>query len=109
LWQRLNPDGTVQVLGSDGGYHPGRLRMEGTDVLRLQLAAAVPGSAQTWRRAGPSIDGDWVLVAKRGDPQDGMRVRADGAEGAIRFLPPGAPRSFRVGSVLWRDVAAAGT
>ena len=50
-----------------------------------------------------------MLVAKRGDPQDGMRVRADGAEGAIRFLPPGAPRSFRVGSVLWRDVAAAGT
>ena len=35
LWQRLNPDGTVQVLGSDGAYHAGRLRIEGTDVLRL--------------------------------------------------------------------------
>lgn len=109
LWRRLKDDGSLQVLGSDLNYHNGRLRLEGTDVIRLQLASDAPGSTQTWRRAGPSIDGEWVLVAKPGDPQGGMRVRADGAEGAIRYLPPGAPRSYRVGSVLWRGVTAAGT
>lgn len=107
LWMEIRPDGSVQVLGSDGSYHPGVLTLEGTDVLRLSVKRQAAGDAQVWRRAGPAIDGAWVRAAVGNQPGDRMRIEVRPGEAAIRFLPANAARHLRVGTRYWREIRAA--
>ena len=107
LWTAIQADGSLQVLGNDGGYYEGILKREGPDSLHLAVQWSAAGNVQIWRRAGPSIDGEWVRVAP-GDPSDGMRVRVEQDQASIRFLPASAPRPLRTGSRLWQGIRAGG-
>ncbi len=103
LWQNISGDGSLQVRGSDGNYYPARLRLADGDLwLRVQHGGA--GNEQQWRRAGPSVDGEWVRIAAGNAAADGMRIRVSGGQAEVRFLPPAAPRNLRVGSRLWQNI-----
>lgn len=104
IWQSLTKDGTVRVRGSDGGYYSARVRMEGPDRLHIDIDHNGPGNDQTWVRAGPSIDGDWVLVEASDRANEGLQVRVQGSHAAVRYVPPTASRSFRVGAHTWRNI-----
>lgn len=104
LWKGIGRDGSVQVLGSDGNYHPGVLELKGSDELRLSVKRAASGDAQVWRRAGPAIDGEWVRIAVGDRPADRLRIEARPGEAAIRFLPAAAARHLRVGSRYWQGI-----
>jgi CubicO group peptidase (beta-lactamase class C family) len=108
LWRGIQSDGSVQIRGSDGNYYPARINFEGSDVVHIDIQHTAPGDDQTWRRAGPSVDGDWERVAAEGAPEDGTQVRAQGAQASIRYLPSSAPRRYRVGTRLWRNIGADG-
>jgi hypothetical protein len=108
LWRGIQDDGTVHVRGSDGNYYPGTLVLGDGDLLTLSVDKSAQGNDQQWKRAGPSIDGDWERVAPSGTPEDGTQVRAQGTVGSIRFLPISAPRRYRVGTKLWQNVGAGG-
>lgn len=107
LWMGIQSDGALRVRGSDGNYYPATLTLDG-DVLTLAIDRSARGNDQQWRRAGPTVDGDWVRIAPGDATADGMRVLADQDQAAIRFLPADAPRPFRIGSRLWRDIGAGG-
>jgi hypothetical protein len=107
LWAGIQVDGTVRVFGSDGNYYPGSLEMRDGE-LTLSVDKTARGNDQHWRRAGPSIDGDWERVAPSDTPENGTQVRAEGTLGSIRFLPVSAPRRYRVGTRLWRNVGTGG-
>lgn len=107
LWMAIKADGSLQVRGNDGGYYDGILRLEGPDSLHLTVQWSAAGNVQIWRRAGPSIDGEWVRVAP-GDPSDGMRIRVEQDQASIRFLPAAAPRPLRTGSRIWQGLRAGG-
>lgn len=109
LWRGLSDAGKLEVLGSNGRYYSASLIMEGDDRLHIDVDDAPgPGYEQTWERAGPSIDGDWVLAEADDPAREGLRIRVQGDHAAIRFLPREAPRSLRVGDFLWRDIGAGG-
>jgi len=108
LWADIGADGSVRVRGSDGNYYQGRLRLEGTDLLHVNVAMSTAGSVQVWRRAGPTIDGVWVRIAP-GDPGwDGMQIQVVDDQATIKFLAGAAPRQFRVGTFLWRGIRGDG-
>ncbi len=107
LWVDIRPDGSLKVRGSDGGMYPGTLRLENEDDLRVDVLHDGPGNEQAWRRAGPTIDGEWVRI-DAGDPADGMRIRVERDQASIRFLPPASPRNLRVGGRLWREIRSRG-
>jgi len=108
LWMGIAPDGSLRVRGSDGGYYPATLTVVGADSLTLSIGQSAAGNDQVWRRAGPTLDGDWVRIAP-GDPSaDGMRIRVDQDQAAIRFLPAAAPTAYRIGARLWRGIGLGG-
>lgn len=109
LWQDLEPDGTLAVLGSNGTYYPSLLTIEGPDRIHLDVDRDnSPGNDQTWERAGPSIDGVWVLQAGPVPASLGLQVQVAGDEGKVRFLPASVTARLRVGNVLWRSIRAGG-
>ena len=109
LWKDVMPDGTLAVLGSDGAYYPSLITVEGADRLHLDVDREnSPGNDQTWERAGPSIDGVWVLQAGT-QPNLGLQVQVEGDQARIRFLPAAATARLRVGDLLWRAIRGGGT
>lgn len=106
LWRNLTGDGTVEVRGSDGGYYPARLNLDGPDRLHIDVDHNGPGNDQTWVRAGPSIDGDWVLVDASDGRNEGLRVAVRGNRAAVAYVPATAERGIRSGAVLWREIGA---
>lgn len=109
LWRGIQSDGTLQIRGSDGNYYPARVTFQGTDIVQVDIQNTGAGNDQTWRRAGPSIDGNWVRIAAPGAPDDGIQVRVTGNQASIRYLPASAPRSLRVGGRLWQNISAGNT
>lgn len=109
LWRGIQSDGSLQVRGSDGNYYPARLTFQGPDVVHIDIQHTGAGNDQTWSRAGPSIDGDWVRIAAPGVPDDGVQVRVAGSQASVRYLPASAPRSLRVGTQLWQSIGAGST
>jgi len=107
LWTDIRAGGSLKVRGSDGAMYGATLTLESDDILLVKVLQSAAGNEQRWRRAGPSIDGEWVRIAP-GDPADGMRIRVERDQGSIRFLPPAAPRNLRVGSRLWREIGSRG-
>lgn len=106
VWVDISDDGSLDVRGSDGALHPSRLTMEGSNRLQLDIDMEnSPGNDQTWERAGPSIDGDWVLyyTLKEHEHNWGTRVRVEGDRATIRYVPPTADRGYRVGDIIWRE------
>lgn len=108
LWQSIQADGTLQVRGSDGRYYAARLTFNGPDEIHLDIAPRTPGFDQTWRRLGPDISGDWVLVGPLGTPGAGTRIEVQGTDGTVRFLAPTAPQVLRSGRRLWQRIGASG-
>ena len=109
LWKDVASDGTLEVLGSDGAYYPSRLTLEGPDRLHIDVDREnSPGNDQTWERAGPSIDGVWVLRTGAQPANVGLQVQVLGNEGRIRFLPATATARLRVGNLLWRAIRGGG-
>jgi microsomal dipeptidase-like Zn-dependent dipeptidase len=109
LWQDFKPDGTLEVLGSDGSYYPSLLTIEGTDRLHIDVDRDnSPGNDQTWERAGPSIDGVWILRAGPEPANFGLQIQVTGEDGRIRFLPAAMTAPLRVGNLLWRAIRAGG-
>lgn len=106
LWRDLTGDGTVEVRGSDGGYYPARLNLDGPDRLHIDVDHNGPGNDQTWVRAGPSIDGDWVLVDASDGRNESLRVAVQGDRAAVAYVPATAERGIRTGTVLWREIGA---
>lgn len=108
LWTAIAADGSLQVFGSDGQYYPATMVAASHDTLRVSVRHSAAGNAQVWRRAGPTVDGDWVRIAP-GDPaSDGIKVTADGDGATVRFLPAAAPRHLRIGSRLWQKIGPDG-
>lgn len=108
LWTGIASDGSVKVRGSDGQYYPATLTLKGSDEIRVAIQHSAAGNDQVWRRAGPTVDGDWVRIAPGDATSDGMKVQADGDQATVRFLPAAAGRHLRIGSRLWRGIAAGG-
>lgn len=108
LWQSIQANGTLRIRGSDGNYYPSTITWQGTDILHIDIQHTGAGNDQTWERAWPAIDGDWVQVAPSGSPMDGTRVQAQGRGGTIGYLPGSAPRRYRIGSRLWQNLSAGG-
>lgn len=108
LWRGVAGPGPVEVRGSDGAYYAARLAADGPDRLNIDVEHNGAGNDQTWDRAGPSIDGEWVLVAGGGEEIEGIRVQVEGDRATVRYLPRTAPRAFRVGDLLWRGIGAGG-
>lgn len=109
LWQDILPTRRARVRGSDGNYYPATILLIGPDRLHVDIDHTGPGNDQSWRRAGPSVDGDWILVGPAGGSGEGIRIRVAGDEASIRYLPAEAPRSYRVGSKLWKNIGDEGT
>lgn len=108
LWQEIAADGTLLVQGSDGNFYDSELTWEGPDRFHIDVdRAASPGNDQTWERAGPSIDGEWVLSAP-GAPGDGLKIRVEGDAAVVAYLPRTAPRWLRTGVTVWRAIRAGG-
>lgn len=115
VWQDLSTfdsgSGSLEVRGSDGAYYLSEMTITEITGVRGQatrLAIDVdkensPGNDQTWAYAGPSIDGDWVLVD---GGNQGLRVRVDGDRATIRYVPGTAGRELRVGDLLWRNIGS---
>ncbi len=108
LWQGIQTNGSLQVLGSDGNYYQATMTLNGPDELKLAIQLRTAGDDQTWRRAGPNIDGDWVRVAPPGTPGDGTRIQVQGVAASVRYLTATAPRVLRVGSRIWQGIGASG-
>lgn len=108
LWRGVAGEGAVEVRGSDGAYYASQLSADGPDRLNIDVEHNGRGNDQTWERAGPTIDGEWVLVAGGGEGYEGIRVHVDGDRATVRYVPPSAPRAFRVGDLLWRGIGARG-
>lgn len=108
VWMAIGPDGSLRVRGSDANYYDARMSFEGTDILHIDIDHTGAGYDQTWHRAGPSIDGDWVRVTQDGRGDDGLKVRVMGSTAEVRYLPPSVPGRIRVGSRLWQNIAADG-
>src|SRR5690606_1597455 len=101
LWMGIGPDGSVRVRGSDGAYYTGTLTLAGADSLTLAIDRSAAGDNQVWRRAGPTLDGEWVRIAPGDATADGTRVMVDQDQATVRFLAADAPRAFRIGTRLW--------
>lgn len=108
LWQDILASGRARVRGSDGNYYSATIKLDGHDRLHVDIDHNGPGNDQSWKRAGPSLNGDWERVTATGDGKDAMRIRVDGDEGSIRYLPRTAPKSMRVGSKIWKEIGAGG-
>jgi hypothetical protein len=109
LWKDALPDGALEVVGSDGAYYSSLLTFEGPDRLHIDVDREnSPGNDQTWERAGPSIDGVWVLRAGTEPANLGLQVQVTGGEGRIRFLPASVTARLRVGNLLWRAIRGGG-
>lgn len=110
LWRGIQGSGSLQVRGSDGNYYPSTMKMNGPDEIRLTVhyRSSTAGDDQTWRRAGPDITGDWVLVGPPGIPGDGTRINVQGVDASVRYIPATAPRVLRVGSRIWQSIGASG-
>jgi hypothetical protein len=109
LWKDALPDGALEVLGSDGAYHSSLLTFEGPDRLHIDVDRKnSPGNDQTWERAGPSIDGVWVLRAGTEPANLGLQVQVAGDEGRVGFLPATVTARLRVGNLLWRAIRGGG-
>lgn len=105
MWKEIAPDGTLNVVGSDGRYYHSKITWDGPDRFDLDIDRdASPGNDQTWERAGPDIYGEWHLVGPESSPDVGLKVLVDGGEGTIRFLGPGSSRWLRTGTFLWRNI-----
>jgi hypothetical protein len=108
IWDDVSYDGSLGVRGSDGAFYPSRLTMDGSNRMQLDIDLEnSPGNDQTWERAGPSIDGDWVLTRDRKEGNEGdvgLRIRVEGDRATIRYVPVTAGREFRVGDLLWRNI-----
>lgn len=109
LWMGISVSGSVQVRGSDGRYYPGTLRLSGVDELTLVIDQSAPGDDQVWRRAGPTVDGDWVRIAPGDATADGTRILVDQEQATVRFLAAAAPRSLRIGTRVWQGIGAGGS
>lgn len=110
LWRNVKPDGSLEVRGSDGAYYSSLLTFEGTDRLHIDVDREnSPGNDQTWERAGPSIDGVWVLRAGTRVENVGLQVQVGGDEARIRFLPATVTARLRVGNLLWRAIRGGGS
>ena len=108
LWMAIAPDGSLRVRGSDGAYYPASLAQAGADSLVLSVDQSAAGNDQVWRRAGPTLDGEWVRIAP-GDPAaDGTRIVVEQDQATVRFLAASAPRAYRIGTRLWQGIAAGG-
>lgn len=109
LWTEVQPNGDLEVRGSTGSYYPSTLTFQGPDRLHIDVdRAASPGNDQTWERAGPSLDGVWVLVEGGEAGDRGIQVTVEGDEGVVRYLPGTAGGALRVGVPVWRDIGAQG-
>lgn len=103
LWQDISPDGTLQVLGSNGQYYSARMTLDG-DRINIDVEYNGPGNDQTWNRAGPSLDGEWVLRNSGDGANEGMRILVRGDRATLRYLPANASGRYRVGDVLWQGI-----
>jgi hypothetical protein len=108
LWQGIQGNGTLQVRGSDGRYYSAKLTFNGPDEVHLDISLQNAGYLQTWRRAGPDINGDWVLVGPLGAPGAGTRIQVQGPDATVGYLAASAPRVLRVGRTLWQQIGASG-
>lgn len=107
LWQDITDDGRLEVRGSNARYYGATLTMEGENRVHVDIDEDPgPGYEQTWERAGPSIDGEWVLVAPGASRETGLKIRVEGDRASVRYVPPSASRGFRVGAHAWRDIGA---
>jgi len=109
LWRNLTSDGTLEVRGSDGRYYAARLTLRGTDQVGLDIQHNGPGNDQTWVRAGPSIEGEWVQINALGGENDGLKIRVQGEGAFIRYLPAAATRGLRTGGRIWRNITPSGS
>jgi len=108
LWQGIQNNGALRVRGSDGQYYDAMLTFNGPDEIHLDISMKTPGYDQTWRRAGPDISGDWVLVGPLGAPGAGTRINVQGTDATVGYLAASAPRVLRVGRTLWQQIGASG-
>ncbi len=108
LWRNVRSDGTMEVRGSDGDYYPTDFAFQGSDRIDLDIHYNGRGNDQTWMRAGPSIEGEWVRVAAPGGENDGLKIRVERDAARIRYLPAGATRGLRTGGRIWRDITPSG-
>jgi hypothetical protein len=108
LWMSIATDGSLRVRGSDGNYYPAILKLMGRDSLTLAVDRTARGNDQVWRRAGPTVDGEWVRIAPGDATADGTRVMADQDQATVRFLAADAPRVYRIGTRLWQAIGAGG-
>lgn len=107
LWKEITEEGTLEVRGSDGRYYSACATVEGEDRVHIDIDNNPgPGYDQTWRRAGPSIDGEWVLVAGGEAGDRGMRIRVEGDQATLHYVPAAASRAFRTGDIVWRAIGA---
>lgn len=109
LWKGIADDGSLQVRGSDGRYYAGNLSIDGPDRLHIDVQHTGRGHDQSWSRAGPSIDGEWVRLGVKGEGDDGMRILVQGDDATVRYLPPTAARVLRIGTRIWREIGSGGT
>lgn len=109
LWQDIEPDLNLKVRGSDGGYYPSLITMDGPDRLHIDVDRAnSPGNDQTWERAGPTIDGVWVLSTASDGADVGLQIQVRGDEAEVRYIPAGSTSDIRVGNALWRTIRGGG-
>lgn len=107
LWRDVTSDGNLDVLGNDGAYYPSAITRDGADRLYLDVDRAnSPGNDQVWQRAGPSIDGEWILATTDDLVRKGLRVQVEGERATLRYVPPAASRELRVGEILWKEIGA---
>jgi len=109
LWRNVSSDGVLEVRGSDGAYYAAELTPQGADQVDLDIQHNGPGNDQTWRRAGPSIEGEWVRITAPGEENDGLKIRVQGEGASIRYLPAAAARGLRTGGRIWRGITPSGS
>lgn len=108
LWRGIQGNGSLHVMGNDGSYYPATMKLNGPDEIHLTIHHPAAGDDQMWRRAGPDINGDWVLVGPLGAPGAGTRIQVQGPEATVDYLAASAPRVLRVGRKLWQQIGPSG-
>lgn len=68
------------------------------------IEPAADAEPQPVTLAGVDLNGGWTRVESTNDPNDGMRLRVEGDQAVLTYVPPSAHSMWREGSAVWREI-----